>query len=163
MGELGKIQIVCGDGKGKTNSAVGRAVRAAALGQNVFIIRFLKGNNVKDSLFIKRLEPEIKLFVFEKAPACFKDLSDEQKQEEIQNIRNGLNFAKKVMQTSECDVLILDEVLGLVDENIITVDDLKGILQNKPGGMSLIMTGVKLAESMKELADEIYRIETVKE
>ena len=32
------------------------------------------------------------------------------------NIRNGLNFAKKVLVTSECDVLILDEISGTSSE-----------------------------------------------
>ena len=30
-------------------------------------------------------------------------------------MKNGLNFAKKVLATGECDVLILDEALGLVE------------------------------------------------
>ena len=32
------------------------------------------------------------------------------------NIRNGLNYAKKVLTTEECDLLVLDEALGLVDQ-----------------------------------------------
>ena len=48
------------------------------------------------------------------------ELPEEKKQEEIQNIRNGIGFAKKVLTTGECDLLILDEVLGLVEKDIIT-------------------------------------------
>ena len=68
------------------------------------------------------MEPEIKLFRFEKSDSNFVELPEEKKQEEIQNIRNGIGFAKKVLTTGECDLLILDEVLGLVEKDIITVD-----------------------------------------
>ena len=64
---------------------------------------------------MKRLEPEIKIFRFEKSDEDYVNLSEERKTEEWQNIRNGLNFAKKVLYTGECSLLILDEVLGLID------------------------------------------------
>ena len=60
-------------------------------------------------------------------------LSEDKKQEEIVNIKNGLNFAKKVLTTGECDLLILDEVLGLIDNEIITVEDLKNLLEARDG------------------------------
>ena len=75
------------------------------------------------------MEPEIKLFRFEKSDGNFVELPEEKKQEEIQNIRNGIGFAKKVLTTGECDLLILDEVLGLVEKDIITEDDLKALLE----------------------------------
>ena len=42
------------------------------------------------------------------------------------NIRNGFNFAKKVVATGECDMLILDEVLGIIDQNIIKASGCQG-------------------------------------
>ena len=76
-----------------------------------------------------RLEPEIKIFRFEKSDLNFAELSEEKKTEEIINIKNGINFAKKVLSTGECDLLILDELLGLIDNSIITVEDLKKIIR----------------------------------
>ena len=40
-------------------------------------------------------------------------------------MRNGINFARKVLTTRECDMLILDEVLGLVDNGIVSVEELE--------------------------------------
>ena len=111
----GKIKIFTGTGRGKTPAALGLALQTAAEGGQVTIIQFLKGRGLGESEFVKRLEPEIKLFRFEKAEDCFDDLSEEEKKEAIMNIKNGLNFARKVLSTGECDLLVLDEVLGLVD------------------------------------------------
>ena len=121
----GTIYIYSGDGHGKSPAAFGRAVSMACQGKNVVIIQFLKGRGLEDSEFLRRLEPEIKLFRFEKSDSNFVELSNEQKADEIINIRNGLNFAKKVLCTGSCDLLILDEVLRLIDNGIITVEELR--------------------------------------
>ena len=118
----GAICIFSGDGHGKSPAALGEAVLTAAAGGSVVIIQFLKGKGLEDTEFIHRLEPEIKIFRFEKSDVNFDELPEDKKQEEILNIKNGLNYAKKVLSTGECDLLILDEVLGLIDNRIITVN-----------------------------------------
>ena len=140
----GLIHIYSGDGHGKSPAALGKAVMAAAAGERVVIIQFLKGRGLQDTEFIRRLEPEIKIFRFEKSETDFVALSEDKKQEEIVNIKNGLNFAKKVLTTGECDLLILDEVLGLIDNEIITVEDLKNLLEARDGETDIIMTGISL-------------------
>ena len=107
------------------------------------------------------MEPEIKLFRFEKSDENFEELPEERKQEEIRNIKNGLNFAKKVLSTGECDLLILDEVLGLVEKGIVSVEELKAMLDCRED-TSVILTGITLSDEICLLADEISKIETVK-
>ena len=150
-----------GDGRGKSPAAIGSAVQAAVEGTRVVIIPFLKGKGLGDSDFLRRMEPEIKLFRFEKSDGNFVELPEEKKQEEIQNIRNGIGFAKKVLTTGECDLLILDEVLGLVEKDIITEDDLKALLECR-GDTDVILTGITLNDEICVLADEVSKIETVK-
>lgn len=156
----GTVHIYSGDGHGKSSAALGRAVQAANLGRKVVIIQFLKG--LGESEFLRQLEPEIKIFRFEKSEVNFMDLSGECQQEEVKNIKNGLNYAKKVLTTGECDVLILDEVLGLIDNKIISSEDLKVILSARTESTDVIMTGIYLNDELCMLADEISRIETVK-
>lgn len=158
--EQGMVHIYSGDGHGKSSAALGRAIQTANLGKNVVIIQFLKG--LGESEFLKQLEPSIKIFRFEKSEEDFMNLSEEQQKEEIQNIKNGLNFAKKVLTTGECDMLILDEVLGLIDNHIITVEDLRTILEARSEEVDVIMTGIYLSDEICLLADEISKIETVK-
>ncbi len=157
----GSIHIYTGDGRGKSPAAIGRAVQAAVDGKSVVIIQFLKGKGLGDSEFLRRMEPEIKLFRFEKSDENFVELSDEKKSEEIVNIRNGINYAKKVLATGECDLLILDEVLGLIENEIISAEDLKALLESH-GETDVILTGIHLNDEICFLADEVSRIETVK-
>ncbi len=157
----GMIYIYTGDGRGKSPAALGRAIQAAAEGKSVVIIQFLKGKGLTESEFIRRLEPEVKLFHFEKSDENYAQLSDEKKKEEIINIKNGLNFARKVLTTGECDYLILDEVLGLIEKDIISVEDLKSILECRDE-TNVILTGITLKDEICVLADEVSKIETVK-
>ena len=53
-----KVLVYYGEGKGKSTSALGHAIRAASQGKNVIIIQFLKGKNEDEVSFIRRLEPE---------------------------------------------------------------------------------------------------------
>lgn len=156
----GLVYIYAGDGRGKSPAAIGRAVQAAVAGKNVVIIQFLKGKGLKDSDFLRRMEPEIKLFRFEKSGENFEQLPEDRKQEEIGNIRNGMNFARKVLVTGGCDLMVLDEVLGLIEKGIITVEDLKNLLDCRED-TSVILTGIKINEEICSLADEVSRIETV--
>ena len=157
----GMVYVYTGDGRGKSPAAIGRAVQAAAEGDQVVIIQFLKGKGLEDTEFVRRMEPEIKLFRFEKSNENYEELSAEKKEEEIMNIRNGINFGKKVLSTGECNLLILDEVLDLLEKNIITVEDLKEILSLR-GDTNVILTGVFMNDEICILADEVSKIETIK-
>ncbi|MBQ7065786.1 MAG: cob(I)yrinic acid a,c-diamide adenosyltransferase [Lachnospiraceae bacterium] len=157
----GMIHIYSGDGHGKTPAAWGEALQAASEGKEVVVIQFLKNRGLQDSEFLKRLEPEIKFFRFEKSQGDFKSLSEEEQAEEVMNIKNGLNFAKKVLVTGGCDLLILDEVLGLMDVGIISVEDLKALVESKQEETTLIMTGIQLSDEVCALADEVSKIERI--
>lgn len=157
----GSVTIFTGEGRGKTSAAIGRAIQAADAGQRVVIIQFLKGKGLKGSEFVKRLEPEIMLFCFEKSDESFSNLTEDQKLEESMNIRNGLNYAKKVLGTGECDLLILDEVLGLVENGIVTSEELISLMDSREE-TGMILTGISLPDEICFKADEVSKIDTIK-
>ena len=73
-----------------------------------------------------------------------------------------MNFAKKVMVTGECDILILDEVLGLLDYGIIGEEQLFGLLGAKNEDMELILTGRVFPSAWEDRVDEIIYVENRK-
>lgn len=157
----GKVFVYYGEGKGKSASALGYAMKEASQGKNVIIIQFLKEKNEEEMSFIRRLEPEIKFFRFEKSAENYNELSPEEQKEESINIKNGINFAKKVLVTGECNVLILDEFLGLLDNRVISIEDLELLLQAKSEDTEIIFTGRAMHTDMTPYANEIYRIQPV--
>lgn len=156
------VTVFCGEGKGKTSAALGQGIFGASAGKSVIIIQFLKGKVGERIDFIKRLEPEIKVFCFEKSDLSFEELSPEEQQEEIMNIRNGMNFARKVLTTDGCDILILDEVLGLVDKGIISIEEMKALLEAGDGDTELVLTGIQMFDELYPYADDVFCINTRK-
>ena len=149
--DRGVIQVYYGEGHGKSTAAIGNAIRIASEGKSVIIIQFLKGKNENELTFLSRLEPEIKIFRFAKSDECFEALSEEAKQEESMNLRNGFNYGKKVVTTGACDMLILDE-------KVISPEEICELFAAKPEEMTLVCTGRVLDEKIREAADEVYNI-----
>lgn len=156
----GKITIFTGSGHGKTSAALGNGLQAANRGRHVVIIQFLKGQGLVNTEFVKNLEPQIKLFSFEKTNKVWDEMTDEERQDAKDNIRNGLHYARKVLDTGECDLLILDEILGVVDNNIITIDDLAEVVERRES-TEIIMTGIAMDDRVCQFADEISEIRTI--
>ena len=168
-------EVYCGNGRGKTTLAIGQALRASSQGKSVIIIQFLKGNERRELDFLEELDMisivgnlleeldqlDIKIFRFEKMESCYDQLNEEEQAEEERNILNGLNFARKVIATQECDFLVLDEILGLLDKHIATVDMVVGLLKQKDESMHLILTGNRVDPGILDYVDSVTTITTL--
>jgi len=161
--EKGYVKIYCGDGKGKSTASLGRALVCASEGKNVFVVQFLKGRLAGELDYFGKLEPEMKIFRFEKEEGYYENLSEQAKKEENKNIINGLNFVRKVLAIGECDVLVLDEILGLVDLGIISVEDIIRLIEMKESSVELILTGRNLPEKVAAYADYISEISILRD
>ena len=104
----------------------------------------------------------MKVFRFARSHVLFENLPEEQKKEEIVNLKNGFNFAKKVMMTGECDILVLDEILGLLDQGVISEDEFIQFLENRDPEMELVMTGRVCPKALEPYVDCISYVENIK-
>jgi len=154
----GIMRVYYGEGHGKSTAALGTAIREASHGKTATVISFLKEKNEDSEELLKKLEPELKFFRFEKSEVSFEELSEEEKQREIMNLVSGFNYSKKVITTGGCDLVVLDEVLELVNRNIISEEDLLELAAAIPEDMVVICTGRKVPEAVKECADELYQV-----
>lgn len=136
--DRGSIYIYTWEDAGRFSAPWGPAVEAAAEGRSVVMIRFSEGREWEDSAFIRRMEPEIRLFHFEAA--------------------YGLSYAKKVLSVSECDLLILDGVLELAEKQSITAAELKELLENRRE-TDVLLTGSSVPREISSLADRVFRME----
>lgn len=150
------IHIIYGDGYGKTACAMGLAVKNAAAGETVSIIQFLKGAGA-DYSALDQID-EINFFTFENSEKTFEELTPEERGEQRAKVKNSFQYAKKVIETRSADVVILDEILGLRDYNILDMDDLRALLDIK-SSVKLILTGRHCPDELKERASMLSHIE----
>lgn len=139
--DRGGIYIYTGESRGGFTAPWGLAVEAAAEGRPVVMIRFTESQEWEDSGFIRRMEPEIRLFHFEAA--------------------YGLSYAKKVLTVSECELLILDGILDLTQQGSITAEELEGLLENRHE-TDVLLTGSSVSREISCLADAVYCLEKAK-
>lgn len=157
------IRAFYGSGKGKTSAAVGQALREVGEGQHITIIQFLKGKVADEFEILAKLEPDVQIFRFDQSESNYCDLSLEEKETEKQNILNGFHFAKKVIETGESDIIILDELLGLPDLGIIQTGDVVELLKLSGDYSRLFITGNNLADEMVPYIDVICEVTLVKD
>ncbi len=154
-------EVICGPGQGKTAMAMGKCLQKASIGESVIVIQFLKGREEQATDILEKWDSEdVKIFRFERMNKCYADLTEEEKTEERLNIRNGVNFARKVIATQECEVLLLDEILGLLDNEILEEETLREILQIRDPDMHIILTGRNFPDSLRECVDAVTTVTT---
>ena len=95
----GHIAIYYGKGKGKTSIAVGRGMRAIGEDLRVVMIQFMDYHNSKETALLKKMEPDFRVFRFEKdrdgVDVHDGELDEHLKKEIGSEIRNALILRKK--------------------------------------------------------------------
>ena len=62
---------------------------------------------------------------------------------------------------SEADLLILDEILGILDQDILTLEEFENLLSLRDEEVSLILTGKNFPKQLMRCVDSISKIENV--
>ncbi len=161
-GELGKgyIQIYTGNGKGKTTAALGLSLRAAGHGLKVAIIQFMKGwIDYGELEGVKMLSPYVTIH------QCGRDTfvnPENPDPEDVKLARDGFELAKKIIFDERPDIVVLDEINCAVMFNLISEEEVIELMEKKPEGMELVLTGRGATEKMIEKADLVTEMREIK-
>jgi cob(I)alamin adenosyltransferase len=154
----GYVQVYTGNGKGKTTAAIGLAVRAAGAGLRVFFAQFIKGMLYSEIEALERFSELITVRQYGRG--CFIDKNPEQ--QDIEAAHHGLDDIEIVMECEDYDVIILDEANVAVQCNLITADELLELINKKPFGTELIITGRYAKKEILAVADLVTEMKEVK-
>lgn len=160
--EKGLIQVYTGNGKGKTTAALGQGLRACGRGLRVYMVQFLKSGDTGELHSVEKLKPLFEIYRFERERGFFWTLSAEEKQELKKDIDKGFEFIRSVVAENRCDILIIDELLGVLGNRLLTVDEVMKLLKSKPDTMEIIITGRNVPDEIAELADLVTEMREVK-
>jgi cob(I)alamin adenosyltransferase len=155
----GYIQVYTGDGKGKTTAALGLALRAAGAGLRVFIAQFIKKQRCSEHRMIEeRLEDLITIKQYGEGLILKRKIA----KSDIEAARKGLAEIRKVMDSGQYDVVVLDEVNVAVRYRLIDLADLLDIMEKKPEAVELVITGRYAEEQVIEKADLVTEMKEIK-
>lgn len=147
----GLVHLYVGDGKGKTTSAVGLAVRCKGYGEEVLFCQFLKGRKTGEITQLEQLGIQTKRakcggkFVFQMDAA--------EKQEICTTHTQCLQEVAVQAAAGSFRLIVLDEVIDAVNAGIIPLEALLQLLNNRNSGVEIVLTGRNPAPEIVEAAD----------
>lgn len=158
------IHIITGDGKGKTTSALGLALRAIGAGKKVKIIQFLKKGDYSEHKAIKKYKLPIEIEAF--GIGYFKILGDKHTAAQHKKAAHkALAAAQKTIESGKYDLIILDEINVAVGFGLINIDNVISMLKSVVGSRSavdIILTGRRAHPRLKKIAQLVSDVRKVK-
>jgi cob(I)alamin adenosyltransferase len=154
----GYIHVYTGDGKGKTTAALGLALRAAGAGLSVYFAQFLKKGDYSEIKALARYSDRITLEQFGRG----RFIRGKPQREDIEAAANGLQRIKAVMAGGRHQLVVLDEANVAVACGLFPVGALLEIIDLKPEGLELVITGRGAAPEIIERADLVSEIKSLK-
>lgn len=159
--DQGQVLVFTGNGKGKTTAALGTALRAAGYGYRVLIIQFIKGTWHSGEIDALERLPQIQLI---RSGAGFYKMGGDDLPESVHRdaAAEGLAKARRAMLAGRHEVIILDEVNNAVKTGLIALDDLLFLLDDRPAGVDLILTGRDAAPEVVQRAHLVTEMREIK-
>jgi len=158
----GLIVVITGNGKGKTTSALGIALRACGYGMKVCIIQFMKGDLYAGEWDgIKRLGQDIELHTTGKG-FCGIMGNPYPWEEHRANAQDAIDLVNEKMASGKYDVMILDEINNSLHLELVDLKQVLDILRGKPPSLHLVLTGRDAHPQVIELADTVSEVHEIK-
>ncbi len=155
----GLVHVYTGTGKGKTTAALGLALRASGHGKKVYIIQFMKGRIDYGELKACKDNPNITIEQFGRPQFVDKDNPE---QEDIDFAKQALEKATQIIGSGEYHIVILDEVNVALDFNLVKLEDIIDLIENKPEDVELILTGRNANPEVSRIADYVTEMLAIK-
>ncbi|MBI3334675.1 cob(I)yrinic acid a,c-diamide adenosyltransferase [Candidatus Pacearchaeota archaeon] len=161
---LGMLSIFWGNGKGKSTSAFGTALRACGNGYKVHLVQFMKNGTGDIEIDypgeIKALEkfPNFSFKRFGTGSWVIGKPSNEH----IAAVKQAFDYLKECME-QEYDIIIADELLYAIQLKLIEEDEVIDFLKSRDKKKDLILTGSHIPfPRIFELADLVTEIKKIK-
>jgi cob(I)alamin adenosyltransferase len=159
--DKGYIVVLTGDGKGKTTSALGMAMRAIGQGMKVAVLQFLKGSWKYGELeTAERLAPDLVIRPlgegFVHVNPCDPDPKD------VKCAERAWEVCKEALFAGDYGMVILDELNTAVSYGLLSVDEVVAALRQRPPRVHVVLTGRDAHPKLVELADLVTEMVEVK-
>ena len=163
----GQLHVYDGEGKGKSQAALGVVLRTIGLGicekrqTRVLLLRFLKGpgRSYDEDAAIDALQQGFPHLIDQVRTGRGEFFSTDQSTKfDYQEAQRGWDIAKGAIASALYSVVVLDELNPVLDLGLLPVEEVVKTLTARPKGMEIIVTGraapnplIKVAELHSEM------------
>ena len=159
---LGQLHVYDGEGKGKSQAALGVVLRTIGLGiceqrrTRVLLLRFLKGPGraYDEDAAIEALQQGFPHLIDQVRTGRGEHFGPEDiTRFDRQEAQRGWDIAKGAIASALYSVVVLDELNPVLDLGLLDIDDVVRGLQARPEGMEIIITGRGAPRPVVQMAD----------
>lgn len=157
--ERGLLIVHTGNGKGKSSSAFGMAIRSLGWGMKVGIVQYVKGAWETGEKNFFQANPD--LLTFEVMGEGFTwDTQDRAR--DIEAARAAWERSKELILDPAYDFIILDELNIVLRQDTLPIDEIIAFLKERPLTKHICITGRSAKPELIEIADLVTEFEEVK-
>jgi cob(I)alamin adenosyltransferase len=158
----GQIHLYDGEGKGKSQVALGVVLRSIGLGihqfmeSRVLLLRFLKGpgRTYDEDAAIEALQRGFPHLIDQVRTGRAEFFGPEEiTRFDKQEAQRGWDVAKGAIASGLYSVVVLDEINPVLDLELLAIEDVVKTLKNKPDHLEIIATGRGAPPQLIEIAD----------
>ena len=154
----GYVQVYTGDGKGKTTSALGLALRAQGAGPKVYIGQFMKKRNYSELKPLQKLKSNITVEQFGRKRFICQEITEEDKL----LARWGFEKIKTIIQGGKYDLVILDEINVALNYGLLKEKEVVDVIKSRHEGQEIVLTGRNAPRDIVKLADLVTEMKEIK-
>lgn len=156
----GLVMVYTGNGKGKTTAALGLALRAVGHGARVFMAQFRKSDpGYGEIQAIRRFLPGFTVLQSKRSRITRPGDFSEEDREDAQNV---FAAAKEALYSGNYDMVIFDEINFAVSMGLVSLEDVLDMVNNRPPGTDVVLTGRGAREELVEIADLVSEVREIK-
>jgi len=158
----GLVVVITGNGKGKTTTAFGIAVRACGHDMRVSIIQFMKGDLYSGEWDgVKKMGCDIELTPTGKG-FCGIQGNPYPYEEHRRNAQDAIRLAHQKLESDKFDILVLDEINNALQLKLVDLEQVLDIIRRKPPLMHLVLTGRDAHPEVIALANTVSEVHEIK-
>ena len=157
--ESGAVCVFFGDGRGKTSAALGQVMLAVEAGLSCHIIFFMKATRRGGEYMSLTRLPRVTFESYGRPG--FMGASDTTV-EDIRLAREALEQASLILEKSNYNLVVLDEIINAVGYGLISVEDVLVLLSRRKPITTVILTGKSIDRKLDEIADVIIEFKKIK-
>tara|TARA_B100000809_G_scaffold261131_1_gene309424 strand:- start:1534 stop:2166 length:633 start_codon:yes stop_codon:yes gene_type:complete len=156
--ERGILIVLTGDGKGKSSSAFGTAVRCLGHGFKVGIVQFIKGSwDCGERTILENL-PGCEFHVM--GTGFTWDTQDSDKDREA--AEKVWSQCEHLFKDPDIKLIVLDELTYMLNYKYLDKQKVIEAIQNRPKDQNVIITGRGAKKYLTDIADTVSEVKAVK-
>ncbi|RJQ08632.1 MAG: cob(I)yrinic acid a,c-diamide adenosyltransferase [Bacillota bacterium] len=155
------LMVLTGNGKGKTTSAFGQALRVAGHGKRVLIVQFMKGSETYGELLAVRKHLGDLITVEQYGRHQFVDKADPARVD-IDLAREGLKRARQALASGDFALVVLDELNVALDFKLVEWNEVEEALRSRSSSTDVLVTGRYAPRELVQAADLVSEILDIK-